>query len=232
MRLKVTNAIFIRATTLLLAVAGATWAAGGDDLVQKAWAGDLEGITQLIDAGADVDARNEAGSTALVLAASFRDYEDVVELLISKGADVNATDSRGRTPLMAAVSVSKTGTQLLLSKGADVKPRSADGASAFLHWAMGHLKGQERFDVADLLLANEADVNDTLGEGTTALMIAVRMNDLQLAKFLVSRGAGLDAIRDSDGHTALALAEEAGNAEIVALLKDAMEGKTDSKEDL
>ncbi len=232
MQLKVTNSIFICATVLLVAVAGAAWAADGDDLVQKAWAGDLEGISQLIDAGADVDARDEAGSTALVLAASFRDYEDVVELLISKGADVNAPDGKGHTPLMVAVSVSKKGTELLLSKGADVTPRCEDDASAFLHWAMGHLEGQDRIDVAELLLAKGADINDALGGsgGTTALMIAVRSNDLELAKFLVSRGANLDATRNRDGKTALALAEKEGNAEIVAFLKEEVEGQADSKE--
>lgn len=224
--------ILICAAVLQFAAAQISCAADGDELVQKAWAGDLEGISKLIDGGADVDAKNEAGSTALVLVASFRDYEDVVELLVSRGADVNVPDSKGRTPLMAAVSVSKKGTELLLSKGADIKPRSEGGATAFLHWAMGHLEGQERVDVAELLLSNGADIDDALDAGTTAVMIAVRSNDLELVKFLVSRGANLDATRNRDGKTALALAEKAGNAEIVAFLKQAVHGQAYSKEDL
>jgi len=227
---KGSDIFLLNAIALMLVVAGPAWAADGDELVQKAWAGDLEGISALIDAGADVDAKDDAGSTALVLAASFRDYDDVVELLLASGADANVTDSTGRTPLMAAVSVSKKTTNILLYNGADVMPRSESGATAFLHCAMGHLEGQDRIDVAELLLSKGADINDALDVGTTALMIAVARNDLELVKYLVSKGIKLDATRKKDGKTALALAKEAGNAEIVAYLREEVRGQADSTE--
>jgi ankyrin repeat protein len=214
----------------LLIAAGAAWASDADELVQKVWAGDLEGISQLLDAGAEVDARNKDGSTALVLAASFRGYEDVVELLVSRGADVNATAGNGMTPLMAAATVSKTGAELLLSKGADVRARSADGATALLRCLMGNLEGQDRLDVAELLLAGGAEVNDALPGGTTVLMIAAGTGELEMVRLLVSKGADVGAVRERDGKTALDLATEKGHAQVVEFLKAKTKGQLATEE--
>ncbi|GIX72032.1 hypothetical protein CEXT_456891 [Caerostris extrusa] len=52
----------------------------------------------LIEKGADIDKKDDAGSTPLHLAAG-RDHGDVVQLLISKGADVHAEDSSKSTTL-------------------------------------------------------------------------------------------------------------------------------------
>ncbi|CAG9939671.1 unnamed protein product [Clonostachys rosea f. rosea IK726] len=48
----------------------------------------------LVDKGADINAENNCGSTALILALE-KGYEAVARLLIDKGADINATNSTG-----------------------------------------------------------------------------------------------------------------------------------------
>ena len=50
----------------------------------------------LIEAGADVNAVNEAGFTALH-GAAFRGLNEVIEYLVARGADIDARDFRGRT---------------------------------------------------------------------------------------------------------------------------------------
>ena len=50
----------------------------------------------LLDAGADVNAVNEAGFTALH-GAAFRGLNEVIEYLVAQGADIDARDFRGRT---------------------------------------------------------------------------------------------------------------------------------------
>ena len=50
----------------------------------------------LIEAGADVNAVNEAGFTALH-GAAFRGLNEVLEYLVAQGADIDARDFRGRT---------------------------------------------------------------------------------------------------------------------------------------
>ena len=57
-------------------------------------------ITTLINAGADVNARNKYGSTPLMYASGANQNPDVITTLINAGADVNARDKDGWTPLM------------------------------------------------------------------------------------------------------------------------------------
>lgn len=58
-----------------------------------AWA-HVEGVNQLLAAGADVNARMRGGVTALLLAAG-NGFADIASILLDKGADPYVTDSRG-----------------------------------------------------------------------------------------------------------------------------------------
>ena len=53
-------------------------------------------VKALLEAGANINATNEADFSALH-GASFRGLNEVVEFLVAKGADINARDFRGRT---------------------------------------------------------------------------------------------------------------------------------------
>lgn len=55
-------------------------------------------ITLLLDSGADVDARDLSGSTALHCAAAYGD-EQAVRLLLDRGAEIEAKNDAGQTPL-------------------------------------------------------------------------------------------------------------------------------------
>lgn len=55
----------------------------------------------LIDAGADIESRNNSKATALHQA-SFFCHPKIVELLLNAGADASKTNGRGLTPLDAA----------------------------------------------------------------------------------------------------------------------------------
>jgi ankyrin repeat protein len=61
----------------------------------------------LLDKGADLEARDQYGATALIIAASeFR--TELVKLLLGKGANVNTKDRNGWTALMWATSMGHT----------------------------------------------------------------------------------------------------------------------------
>ncbi|MBI3210650.1 MAG: ankyrin repeat domain-containing protein [Candidatus Solibacter usitatus] len=84
---------------------------------------DAEAVRLLLRSGADPNARNEAGATALMWAVT--DLEKT-RLLLAGGADVNARSSDGRTPLMIAArrSGGKDVVKLLLEKGANASAKA------------------------------------------------------------------------------------------------------------
>jgi hypothetical protein len=63
--------------------------------------GDLTQTATLLDQGAVIDARDEAGRTPLMLAVT-EDRVEIVRLLLARGADPNAADNGGHTPLQQA----------------------------------------------------------------------------------------------------------------------------------
>ena len=88
-------------------------------LIYRAYA-----VKAALDAGADVDAKDDEGNTALMDAASggWRS-EDVIKLLLDAGADVDAKDDEGNTALMDAASGgwrNEDVVKVLLDAGADV----------------------------------------------------------------------------------------------------------------
>jgi ankyrin repeat protein len=85
---------------------------------------------QLLDQGADVNARTRYGDTALHSACTQTDIT-VVRWLLDKHSDVNARDKEGMTPLFIAVGCRHTAeARLLLEHGADPLARDNDGQSA------------------------------------------------------------------------------------------------------
>jgi ankyrin repeat protein/Tfp pilus assembly protein PilF len=92
----------------------------------------LSEVTRLlIEAGADVRARDAAGDAALDLAAGrYNDLLDVVRRLVEAGAEVDGRDAGGRTPLARACALHATlVAAYLLEAGADPDAADASGAT-------------------------------------------------------------------------------------------------------
>lgn len=85
----------------------------------------------LVNRGANVNALDENGCTALYWRSIGDVYEDAVAFLISKGADVNAADREGNTPLhQAAKNNSVKVIARLLAAGANVNAKNNKGQTA------------------------------------------------------------------------------------------------------
>jgi ankyrin repeat protein len=108
--------------------------------------GDRELVSSFIKAGIDINAKEDDGRTALLIAAEKGDA-GMAALLADSGADVNARDVDGYTALMyAAYKGNLELAELLVNHGADVHAKDKDGWTA-LRFAL--LQGKTQ--VAELL---------------------------------------------------------------------------------
>ena len=87
----------------------------------------------LLDAKANVAARDYiAGSNALMIAATY-DHVDVIHALLARGADVNALSSSGNNVLMIATIMNTVNAiYALLANRADVNAVNHVGNSALM----------------------------------------------------------------------------------------------------
>jgi len=99
-------------------------------LIWKSMFGNTEAVENLLKEGADVNAKNCDGYTALILASS-NGRTEIVKLLLEKGANVNAKDNNGETALHSASENGHTEiVAKLLEKGADVNAENNYGQTA------------------------------------------------------------------------------------------------------
>ena len=85
--------------------------------------GDVQDVRNLLDQGADVDARNRHGQTALMLAA-HAGHREVVSVLIAHRANLNMTAKYGLSALMLALVARQVEVaRLLADAGTDLSLR-------------------------------------------------------------------------------------------------------------
>jgi cytohesin len=129
--------------------------------------------------GADVNAKDDWGDTALVAAVCHADSNkpkdqrrvntQLVKTLLDNGAKVNVPDS-GWTPLRCAASHGSNETvTMLLANGANLEARGASGMAA-----LAQAIYDQQPTTFELLLKAGADVNSKDMSGYTPLMMAVR----------------------------------------------------------
>ena len=122
----------------------------------------VECVRLLCDNGADVNAQNDYGMTALYSAAADGVYE-IVKYLILKGAEVDKTSDNHVTPLMIASQCNHPEViKILLESGADIENRNKDGGTALLDAIRSGC-----VDALNILIQSGADIDavDKRGNG-------------------------------------------------------------------
>ena len=95
-----------------------------DNLFEAVRQGNLDRVQGFLEAGVDIEERDELGQTALMVAASHHQVE-AVKLFLEHGADVNACAASGWTALMSGAMLgNETLLTLLLANGALVDAAS------------------------------------------------------------------------------------------------------------
>jgi ankyrin repeat protein len=163
--------------------------ASAKSVAEAAQSKDAATVKKLLKDGADVNAAQGDGMTALHWAALNGDV-DMTSMLLYAGANVGAkTRIGGYTPLHLAAQVGHANVIApLVAAGAQVTALTSTGATALMQAAHSG-----NADAVRILIENGADPNvKETANGQTALMFAAAADRVDVVKLLLSRGADLD----------------------------------------
>lgn len=168
---------------------GSVGAHAADSLLSAAEAGDSAAALALLAGPADVNARQDDGTTALHWAA-YHDDLPLIRRLLKAGAKANVANDYGATPLAeAAERADPEALRVLLDGGADVESANADGQTALMTVARTDI-----VEAAKVLVAHGANVNASeKWRGQTALMWASAQGQPAMVEFLIAHGAEVNA---------------------------------------
>lgn len=187
-------------------------------LFSAAEAKDTEGLVKLLQEGADVQAQDQSGRTALMIATYNHDAASA-QKLIEAGADVNLQDNMLNSPFLYAGAEGYLDIlKMTIQAGADPSITNRYGGTALIP-ASEH----GYVDVVQELLTNTSvEVNHVNKLGWTALLEAIILNDgnerqQKTIELLISHGADVN-LADGDGVSPLSHAKNKGFKEIEQIL--------------
>src|SRR6266699_62921 len=183
---------------------------GGETALMTATrTGGLDAVKLLLDRGAAVNAKeNMRGQTALMWAV-MENHTAVVQLLLANGADINAQtnvsvpDGTTGVPQAASGDIGAHGSGIYRPRAVP----SPSGAMTSLLFAArdGNL------DMARILVDAKADMERPSANGTRPLVVAITNNHIELALFLLEKGADPNAADNFYKRTPLFAAVEMRN---------------------
>src|SRR3569833_1379816 len=156
-----------------------------DNILLSACAhGDVDLLTKALDEGADANARDPKGTSALIYAMVSKRRLGIVSLLLQKNADPNGTDRNGKPALLWAIEAHDDAlVDMLIKAGANTNGHDRKGNTAFFvalathnHHALQVLLGH---GVKQICNSNE---NAPLSK-VSGVEIAIRLGDVVVLWF-------------------------------------------------
>ena len=192
-----------------LGLAASAFGAARATLADAAEQRDKTSVSALLKTGADVNAAQVDGTTALHWAA-YNDDAETVALLLKAGANVNAVNRYGAPPLaQACINGNAAIVKLLLGAGADPNTTMKGGETVLMLAARSG-----NAEAVKALLARDASTKSRERLGQTALMWAAAEGHTDVVRALLEAGADMNAKVDS-GFTPFFFAVREGHLDTV-----------------
>jgi ankyrin repeat protein len=185
-------------------------------LIEAVKSRDPVAVNAELDRGADVNAAEGDGTTALHWAAQI-DAVEMLGLLLEAGAAVDAPNRFNVTPLELAANNGNAGAiERLIEAGADPNHASREGQTPLMTAA-----ANGRVAAVEALLRHGADVDAAESyRGQTALMWAAGEGNVDVVRALLAANANV-AARSKSGFTPLLFAVRNAELETLRVLLDA-----------
>ena len=176
---------------------------GTNPLIEAVRLNNLQMVKYLLAHQADVTEKYDGANTILLYALKENAQNEIISELLKAGADANAKDANGQTPLMLAISSNKdVAVDVLLQNNADIKQKTPTGKT-LLSYAFENNVNPDifsklivgganindvnadgnvlliqalsagKYEIAEQLLKNDADVNVENQNGENALSYAL-----------------------------------------------------------
>jgi ankyrin repeat protein len=160
--------------------------------------GSAAAAKMLIEAGANLSAKDKEWNMTPLHKACSEEQNEIVKIFLQAGANIEAKDSDEWTPLLAVAFThgNVETAKLLLDAGANIYTRGETSETP-LHAAS--IKGNA--DLIKLLIERGASIESTDADGDTPLHVAAA-HSLNSVKALLKAGADIEA-RAHDGSTPL-----------------------------
>lgn len=190
------------------------------DLLAAAESGRTAEVKALIEKGADLEARDSQGRTALLLAVAGNHVE-MARALLAAGASPNTQAANRDTPWLLAGASGRTDIiAAMLPLKPDLRLRNRYGGNALIPACE-----RAHVETVKLLLTSGIDVNHVNDLGWTCLLEIVILGDggprhQEVARLVLAAGADPN-LADRDGLTPLAHARARGQAAVAELIEQA-----------
>lgn len=164
----------------------------------------------------DIEIKNKANNTALLLSIAPRINTSYAEMLMDAGANVNVQNNDGDTPLMLAIrnDFNMDIIEILIEKGADVNHKNLQKDTPLFEAVYS---SSYEADLCEILIEKGADVNALNEDDITPLLVASNNGLLDQVRVFIENGANVN-FQSQGGDTALLNACLQGDIEIARLL--------------
>ncbi len=203
---------------------------------------DIQGIKSLLQSGANINAQEiTSGYTPVMFAIKYNRIKALRSLILN-GADLLKQNLQGQTALhVAAITGNSQAIEVLMNAGANpaIKDKKGNRVADYMKQnmkdaalimannyqnktkALIDFVGLSAYDAVKYAIDNGAKINekDDIGsDGDTALIIAIKCQDIKMVSLLLNHGAGLH-IRNKKGKSPMQVAIDLKNHEIIAILQ-------------